>query len=82
MIDIYYIYFFPFYRVPLSSIKTSIFFHFLFFLPFIILSHEKFLFDKHFIKIVLKIFLSKLYNEVMRKNYVRSCPGNIIMHVH
>jgi hypothetical protein len=44
------------------------------------LSHDKFLFDKCFIKIVLKIFLNKLYNEFMRKNYVRRRPDNIIMH--
>ena len=36
------------------------------------LSPEKFLFNKCFIKIMLQIFLKKLYSELMRKNCVRT----------
>jgi hypothetical protein len=66
----------------LSSVKPSvIFFPFSVFVPSIMFSPERFLFNKCFIEIMLKIFLGKLDSELMHKSCARCFPDNIIVEV-
>jgi hypothetical protein len=63
--------------IALSFVKPSvIFFPFSIFLPSIMLSPDKILFDKCFIEIMQKIFLEKLDSELMRKSCARTYLGS------